>query len=427
MESNLTVNPHPAPLSPFLGALLPAAATGGSFVTTDQEAVSAFLSTLEHGPSQTLRAYRKELGRFLTWLAHQGYEFSAESVLQRLTVRDFQGYVGFLRSDVPLAKLGVEGTGLSNRGFWKLAQALSPASVDHALSLLRIFFEYLTEIETDQGVPFRETNPVKALGRSKNADLPLRQPGERRKAATSNGEEIITNVLSESDMSVIFAAIYALPRTTKRELAHFHRNLWVIQLGYRSFLRISEMARLQMGDFEHTALGWRLYVHARKAHGAASFIQAPSKLIADLVAYRRSLGKIPYPSRLEPDPAIMTISKSDRRLHESALPYSFTLPGGGRRIEEPARIYRPLSERGLFAIIKNVFRLAARSAPDEATRERLMSASPHWLRHTGITAARTAGVSLRTLQAQAGHASESTTALYDHGDEKARAEEMEQF
>jgi len=426
MESNLTLDPRPAPLSPFSGSL-PGQFSANSYTTNDQDAVTAFLASLEHGPKQTMRAYTKEIGRFLTWLAHQGFDFSAECVLQRVTVRDIQGYAGFLRSDAPLAKLGVEGMGLSNRGFWKMAQALSPASVDHALSLLRLFFEFLTEIDTAHGVPFRETNPVKALGKTKHADLAPRQPGERRKATTSNGEEIITNVLSEGDMALIFEAITALPRQSRRDLTHYHRNLWVIQLGYRSFLRISEMVRLQMGDFEQTPLGWRLYIHARKAHGHASFIQAPSKLIADLVVYRRSLGKLPYPIRLEPDPAIMAISKADKRLHETALPFQITLPGGGKRIEEPARIYRPLTERGLFAIIKNVFKLVARSAPDEATRERLMSASPHWLRHTGITHARNAGVSLRTLQAQAGHANESTTALYDHGDEKARAEEMERF
>ncbi|MCX7181052.1 MAG: hypothetical protein NTX56_20555, partial [Proteobacteria bacterium] len=86
-----------------------------------------------------------------------------------------------------------------------------------------------------------------------------------------------------------------------------------------------------------------------------------------------------------------------------------------------------LSERALFAVIKQVFRMAAARALDPGQRERLFAASPHWLRHTGITHSRNAGVSLRSLKAQARHKSELATARYEHGSDTELAREMEKL
>ncbi|MFG6179670.1 tyrosine-type recombinase/integrase [Halomonas sp. THAF12] len=55
----------------------------------------------------------------------------------------------------------------------------------------------------------------------------------------------------------------------------------------------------------------------------------------------------------------------------------------------------------------------------------LRRASPHWLRHSYVTAMGNLGASLRHLNRSAGHASIETTAQYDHASEDAWHQDME--
>ena len=88
----------------------------------------------------------------------------------------------------------------------------------------------------------------------------------------------------------------------------------------------------------------------------------------------------------------------------------------------------------LYKIIKDVAtqtadRLATseRAGEPEVMQmvERLRSVSPHWFRHTGVTNALESGTEPRYAQAQAGHASLSTTMIYDHKDSAKQREQLE--
>lgn len=59
-----------------------------------------------------------------------------------------------------------------------------------------------------------------------------------------------------------------------------------------------------------------------------------------------------------------------------------------------------------------------------ATAEKLLRASPHWMRHTHATHALARGAELTTLRDNLRHASVSTTSIYLHGDEVKRARQM---
>ena len=104
------------------------------------------------------------------------------------------------------------------------------------------------------------------------------------------------------------------------------------------------------------------------------------------------------------------------------------LPGGGIRIIEKVRIAGQMTERALYTIIKSIFERAALKAQDPIAANRLMSASPHWLRHAGITHALDRGMEPRLVQQQARHLDAAVTQrVYDHGNQLALATAMKQF
>ena len=390
----------------------PVVVASGAFVADDQGAVRAFLRQLETSPLATERAYKKEIKRFLAWLLHTGY--TPGDALRSLTVIDIEDYFRMLRSPAFLPK-----TEQDDGGYWKGPAPLSPASLEHAKTLLANFFDKLQDYEQAPGAPFRSTNPVRAMGRAVAAARGIRQPGERAAiAAETNSEKI----LAPEDIKLILATLEAMPRETVRAQAHYRRNRWVLLLAYYSWLRLSELTRLQMGDIELDREGfWRMYVHPSKHETQGVMIDVFPPLMEALVDYRTSLKKMPFPFRGERDPAILPIV--DKRIQPEAV--RTLLPHGAWRVEEQPPVLKQLTDRAVFDILKTTFRAAAESAGTPQQRARLRSASPHWLRHSGITHALNAGMDPRYVSAQARHQDLKTTfKTYDHGqDAEARRRE----
>lgn len=378
-------------------------ATSGSFVGSDQDAVRAFLRQLEHSPLATERAYKKEIKRFLAWTLTAG--FPPGETLAGLSVLDIEDYFRFLRSPVPLPKAEQDGG-----GFWKRPAPLSRASLEHAKTLLNGFFEKLTDYEIAPGQAFRATNPVAAIGRVTAARREARQPGEFAPIA---GQGSAKKFLPEEDIAHILATIDALPRETERQVAHFQRNRWVFMLAYRSWLRLSELARLQMGDFFFERDGvWRLYVHPSKHEPEGRLIEVLPGLMDALVDYRLANGLMRYPIRGERSPAVLQLNDKRRPVD----PVRTVLASGAVRIEEQPEVRAPLSERALFNILKTTLRAAAATSKTPWQKKRLAEASPHWLRHSGITHALNAGLDPRFVASQARHKDIKTTFEdYDHG------------
>ncbi|MDD5177586.1 MAG: site-specific integrase [Sterolibacterium sp.] len=407
------------PLLPASSEVLP------TYLADDALMVQTFLAGLANASVNTELAYRKELGRFLTWALSQGHP--PGQCLARINRQDIEAYLRFLRSAAPLPKAGpIKNRNNERMAFWKAPRPLAEVSVAHAATLLRTFFEALTDYEAGPGVPVRSTNPVKSK-RVRNTRKSERMPGER--VASQNGAGSLERILTLDDMSLVFETIEGLQESHPR---HYHRCRWVLHLAYRSFLRISEVAQLQMGDFERDQDGWQMYIHAGKGTTDSTWIRASARLIEELVVYRRSRGIFAYPLPREGNPAVFALPRKGRE-HPVSAPVRVALrdrfgePTGAIREEVPPRVERALSERALFAVIKQVFRMAAGRSLDSTQKERLFAASPHWLRHTGITHSRNAGVSLRSLKAQARHKSELATARYEHGSDTELAKEMEKL
>jgi integrase len=131
---------------------------------------------------------------------------------------------------------------------------------------------------------------------------------------------------------------------------------------------------------------------------------------------------MPFPIKGERQPAILQAGHTKR----SVAPIKTVLHTGAVRVEEQPDIYKKLGERAIFEVLKSLFRAAAEQSRTPWQRSRLRAASPHWLRHSGITHALNAGMDVRYVASQARHKGLKTTLeTYDHGLEvEARRREM---
>ena len=113
----------------------------------------------------------------------------------------------------------------------------------------------------------------------------------------------------------------------------------------------------------------------------------------ELKLYRASLGMPALPSPGETRPAILAVTGQDKGVTAQAI----------------------------YLVCKVIFNQGADllESQDPVAASRLRQASPHWMRHTGVTHAMEDGVNPRYVQAQARHSSLNVTARYDHKQKQA--------
>ncbi len=343
----------------------------------DEDALRIFLSAYQHASKHTLRAYAKETLRFLLWLR---FNQAGDRLLPKVTAKTITDYLDFVMrgGTIPPSYLDAVHWGKRRPPF--SGKPLSAASRSHLLVILSQMFDSLANIESGHGEPYCRFNPMR-FGRAFGLRTLQTQfdPTERG--------------LSFSAWRCVLRAI-ADPGDDNRV-----RNRWVILLLYEAFLRREEACRLRMGDFTASRGGWLLRVIGKG--GLNRQIIAPSALMDELAAYRLHLGLSARPAPHEDMPAICSL-----------------------------RNHAPVRASTLYAICKAVFGEAAQLAEAQGLVEdaqTLRMATPHWLRHTGISHAMELGVEPRYVQAQARHSSLAITALYDHKDKDAWAASMEKL
>lgn len=353
------------------------------FVTDDQ-AVAAFLGGYERrarngGSRHTLASYRLEIGRFLLWL--RGTRGNLPCLLPRVTQADILEYQDFIADPRPFNEEFLKTHGWDHQPF---KGPLGHTSMDHALVILNKMFAAMRDYRAPGDKPFCAFNPCTSA-----------REGVRSLVRSSTVEQALTAI----EWEAVQSTIEALPRETGRDRAHYHRARWLTQLFYRTFLRREEVSKLTMGAFRPYRSGWVLDLVGKG--GRAATIQAPSKLIAELKVYRQSHGLPPLPSPGETRPAVMAVTGKDK----------------------------PLTPAAIYTLCKQIFGRAADRirAEDPHAASRLRQASPHWLRHTGISHAMEADIDPRRVQAQARHSSLTITARYDHKDHDAWARDMERL
>ncbi|MFC7462047.1 tyrosine-type recombinase/integrase [Hydrogenophaga defluvii] len=335
-------------------------------VTDDLTAIKVFLDGYARKSAHTQRSYEKECFRFLLWL--RATRPSSHALLPQAAVQDVNDYLAFLAEPRAFSAEFLSANGWKHQPFRK---ALGPESVKHCLAVLHMLFAAMREMRSTGNEPYCKFNPVN-----------LAHQGE----GVSGEDDEIEEALTEKEWDAVQSAIEALPRDKPRDLKHYHRARWVMQLLYRAFLRREEAAALTMGSFQASPEGWNISLVGKGKKKAK--IIATEKLMGELRVYRASLGLPPVPSPGESAPAIQAVTGKAKGVTAQAI----------------------------YLICKTIFTQAADlvEASDTVAAARLRQASPHWMRHTGVSHSMESGIDPRYVQAQARHSSLNVTARYDH-------------
>ena len=344
----------------------------------DRQALKTWLDSYAHGPATTLRNVTKEAERFLLWMEHKHGENTR--LLPLATIKDANGFLDYLNAPYGLPKPLLERHGRAKQ---PIAGPLARSSIRQAIVVLHRMFEALRNLPDEAGKPYILFNPWKLVKDGATTEEP------------SEFDEVEA-AFSEEEWAAVQETIELLPQNTAREQLHYARSRWIMQLMYRTWLRRETVANLTMADFQQTQHGWIVRVVGKG--GKKSKLVATSQLMQELRAYRVANGLLPEPGIGEVRPAVLPIV------------------GSGA-----------LTGQAIYLICKTIFAATADRMEElsPVSAQRLRSASPHWMRHTGITAAMEAHVDPRYVQAQAQHSSLKITNRYDHKRRQNWRDQME--
>jgi integrase/recombinase XerD len=364
---------------------LPATRNAGQAIltraTNDHEAVASWLARYLDGSRHTLESYRREGERLLLWLA------ARQQTLRQMMVEDVIEYRAFLRDPLPRERwcLQVEprflDDGVTPNPSWKpvrtmsrflrdgspnpawrpFVSGLSPAASAQAQKIVFGMLEFLAS------VGYLAANPMRAVRR--------RMPREKKEIERYFDQEL---------WDWLMGFIERLPRSTRREEAHYQRIRFLVGILYLTGLRISEMSAAKTTDLEHRRGSWWLRVPLGKGAKDGK-VPLPNDGLLLLRDYRQSIGREPWPHPDLSEPLVMDVT------------------GKGR----------PLTARALHKIVTEFFEQAAKDASPEHAKV-LRQASCHWLRHTDASHQISAGVPLIVVRDNLRHASVTTTEGYVH-------------
>ncbi|MXN80180.1 tyrosine-type recombinase/integrase, partial [Burkholderia sp. 4701] len=337
----------------------------------DYHAVQAWLSL--HESAATRRAYRKEAERLILWaIVERGRALSS------LTTEDAVAYRAFLRRPTPRERWVGPVRPRSAADWRPFSGGLSARSAAYTLSVLGALFRWLIEqryllANPFSGVKVRDTRRSIVLDTSH---------------AFTEGEWLLVRTIADG-----------LEWSYGWDAAAAQRLRFILDFGYATGLRASELVGATLGDIETDAHGdpWiKVIGKGRKAARVALPPLARAALDRHLVARRLPV----TPSRWRPDTPLIPSLAED----------------GGAAITS-VRLWKVLQR--FFAQTAGIV-----DADNPALAAKLRQASPHWMRHTHATHALARGAELTTVRDNLRHASISTTSIYLHGDDVKRARQL---
>ena len=337
----------------------------------DYEAVQAWLSL--HESASTQRAYRKEAERLILWaIVERGRALSS------LTTEDAIAYRGFLRRPTPRERWVGPPRPRSSHEWRPFAGALSARSTAYALSVLSAMYRWLIEQRYMLANPFAG---IKVRGVSHSAPL-----------ATGH-------VFAEAEWSALRSVADGLGWSYGWDAAAAQRLRFLLDLGYATGLRASELVGATLGAIECDARGDH-WLHLVGKGNKAGKVVLPPLARAALDLYLSQRGLPTTPARWNPHTPLIGSLEQDST--------------------------RRITANRLWVVMKRFFASAADVVADgsPATAEKLRRATPHWMRHSHATHALANGAQLTSVRDNLRHASISTTSIYLHGDEITRARQI---
>lgn len=337
----------------------------------DYEAVQAWLSL--HESPATQRAYRKEAERLILWaIVERGRALSS------LTTEDAIAYRGFLRRPTPRERWIGPARPRTSIEWRPFTDGLSARSIAYALSVLGAMFRWLIQQRYVLANPFAG---VKVRGGGRTAALDASR-------AFTEGEWALARTIADG-----------LEWSYGWEAPAAQRLRFVLDFGYATGLRASELVSAKLGDIEIDRHGdhW-----------------------LNLIGKGSRAGKVALPP--------LARTALDRYLVERGLPvtrarWNPKMPLiGGLGLDPDGGI----TGTRLWSLVRRFFETAADTIENDhaVLAEKLRKASSHWMRHTHATHALARGAELTTVRDNLRHASVSTTSIYLHGDDVKRARQI---
>ncbi len=347
----------------------------------DYEAIQVWLNAVATNP-HTLRAYRKEVERWLLWaILERGQPIASLTTEECIEYRAFLHDLGRTPEEQWQRTLPQEQwIGHHSRKRWSSAWRpfdgpLSESSQRSAQIILTSCCEWLTRqryLDSNpwDGVPPRAKTTVK-IGKGRS--------------------------LTQTQWRHLLDHCETLPRDMT-----YHRLRFSLRLAYMTGLRVSELVQATLGDLEpitgpEIEDGWMLNV----------------------IGKGNRLRQVPMPSILMKALKRYLQVRNIEGEGASELPLIASLEDSRRGVTASL----------LYKNFKALFQEAAATLAltDPSGSKRLAAASTHWLRHSYGTHALEKGVPLEVVQGNLGHASLDTTTHYVTAEEQRRYREIERI
>lgn len=369
--NDLPASPFPA-LPPELNGN-----TGGNRAKTqstilsaqdDRTAIASWIA--RSGDSDnTSASYIKEADRLYRWAV-----VARGKPLSSLTHEDMLLYERFLRNPLPAdVWVSKRRCGRDNPAWKPFAGPLSAASVRQAMIIINSMFSWMVEAGYLAG------NPLSLARRRKKGTVVRTR-----------------RLLSDRQWDAVRYIIKTLPQKTDRDVAHYHRCRWLFSLLYMLGARISEVVNAKMADAE--------YQEHRGEDG-----QVQGEWWITLIGKGNKERKVPFPPDLVEEFKTYRahIEARSRLARNKDLPLVVPIFAG----RSSQNLHRGTAHR----IVKEITARASAFLQQEGFQEdadKLVAASAHWFRHTAGSRMADAGVDLRTIRDNFGHADISTTDIY---------------
>jgi site-specific recombinase XerD len=359
----------------------------------DLEAIQCYLARFA-GQMHTLRAYTKELERFVLWCA-----LVACKPMSSLLVDDCEAYKNFLVAPLPEFS-GPRTVKTSKRWRPFAEERMSADSQKHALLVLRAAFDWLVKVRYLAGSPW----------------VAVKDPSIVEQVDKMNIERALPVDLWDKVISVLTQRASA-PENQQDRVA-----LATILLMGDSGLRRAEAASAQREKLK------------KSRHGTTVWM-------LEVLGKRSKIRKVPVsPRTISALRAHWLDRDADFDLQATDLPLvaPIVVPGTARALSKHVDIgrkgYNPNSLYDLIAgALRRVSKHGSALAPEEVTAltpehlVQLAATSPHAFRHTFGTLAVEKDMPIVVAQEILGHASASTTAIYVKAREKRIAEAAELY
>lgn len=337
----------------------------------DYAAVQAWLAL--HESPATQRTYRREAERLILWAIVE-----RNRPLSSLTTEDATAYRSFLRRPAPHARWVGTARPRSSPDWRPFTGGLSARSAAHTLSILGAMFRWLIQQRYLLANPFAGIK-VRGGGQS---------PALDSAHAFTEGEWLLARTIADG---LEWSYGWGTPAA--------QRLRFILDFGYATGLRASELVGATLGDVEVDAQG-------------DSWLR--------LVGKGSSIGRVALPPLARTALDCYLVDRGLPVTRARWHPKTPLVAGLGKYADTG------ITSTRLWHLIRRFFSQAAefigKDHPEAA--EKLRIASPHWMRHTHATHALARGVELLTVRDNLRHASISTTSCYLHGDDVRRAKQL---